>query len=69
MTVRVTTDRAAAVDTDYYWRPMQTCPTSVKVQLLGQGGVAVYGSWDGKTDWWRGWAPLPKIPKEMRDEA
>lgn len=65
MTVKLTSDKAAAVDQTYYWRPMQTCPLSAKVQLLGRGGVAVYGVYDGRSDWWQGWAPLPKKPDWM----
>jgi len=64
MTHRISSDGAAAVDTSYFWRPMATCPSGVKVQLLGEGGVAVYGerrAADG--DFWRGWAPLPKVRK------
>lgn len=68
MTITLTSDRAAVVDTDYYWQPMSTCPRAAKVQLLGRGGVAVYGTWDGKTDWWQGWAPLPKKPQEMNSK-
>ena len=49
-------------DPDYFWRPMATCPLGVKVQLLGQGGVAIYGSHNGKDPFWTGWAPLPKKP-------
>jgi len=67
MTVTLSHDKVAAVDQGYFWRPMQSCPVSVKVQLLGRGGVAVYGSWDGKSDWWRGWAPLPKTPAQWKD--
>jgi hypothetical protein len=64
------TNKVAAVDPDYFWRLMRTCPRSVKVQLLNKGGVAVYGSFDGTLDakdpQWLGWAPLPKKPKEMK---
>ncbi len=66
MTIRETTDRVAVVDTDYFWQPMSTCPLSRKVQLLTSGGVAVYGSYDGKNTTWQAWAPLPKIPPEMK---
>lgn len=66
MTIRETTDKVAVVDTDYFWQPMATCPLSRKVQLLTSGGVAVYGSYDGKNATWQAWAPLPKIPKEMK---
>lgn len=68
MTVKLSSDRAAAVDHDYYWRPMSTCPLSVKVQLFGGGGVAVYGTWDGRTAWWQGWAPLPKRARSDSNE-
>lgn len=59
--------KSASVDPDYFWRPMNTCPLGVKVQLLNDGGVAVHGKWAGKDDQWRGWTPLPKIPGWMRD--
>lgn len=38
-------DRTVAVDREYYWQPIGTCPRGVKVQLLGKGGVAVYGNY------------------------
>lgn len=55
------TDRTVAVDHEYFWRPMRECPMGVKVQLLGAGGVAVYGNWNGKEKFWTHWAPLPKV--------
>lgn len=51
-----------AVDPNYFWQPMTTCPRGVKVQLLGQGGVAVYGNYNGKDTFFTHWAPLPKKP-------
>lgn len=56
-----------AVDQDYYWRPIETCPRGVKVQLLGKGGVAHYGYYTGPRDtFWTDWAPLPKRrPREL----
>jgi hypothetical protein len=56
-------DQTVAVDPDYFWRPMRTCPRAVKVQLLNAGGVATYGTHDGKDSFWLGWAPLPKVLK------
>lgn len=53
-----------AVDQSYFWQPMATCPRAAKVQLLNVGGVAVYGSYDGKDPDWQGWAALPKKLKE-----
>jgi|GEM_PF-6842535 len=49
-----------AIDANYFWQPMDTCPLNVKVQLLGLGGVAVYGKFNGKDDFWQGWCPMPK---------
>lgn len=57
-------ERTVAVDREYYWRGMDTCPRGVKVQLLGRGGVAVYGAYNGKDTWWTHWAPLPVLRKE-----
>lgn len=56
-------DNAVAVDYDYFWLPMSSCPRGVKLQLLNAGGVAVYGQYDGKSPFWQGWAPLPKKRK------
>ena len=62
--------QGVAVDADYFWRPMKSCPRSAKVQLLNKGGVAVYGSFTGTLDAkdpeWLGWCPLPKKPKGMK---
>ena len=50
-----------AVATDYYWNEdMTTCPLHTKVQLLSIGGVAVYGTYDGRNKFWQAWAPCPK---------
>jgi hypothetical protein len=63
MTVEINSSNTVAVDREYYWQPMDTCPRGVKVQLLGAGGVAVYGQYHGKDPWWTHWAPLPVKPK------
>jgi len=60
MTTTLNTDQTVAIDRDYHWRPMVNCPHSVKVQLLGKGGVAIYGIYNGNDQFWEGWAPLPK---------
>lgn len=57
---RLNTEKTVAVSTSYYWEPMESCPRGVKVQLLGIGGVAVYGMYDGRNRFWEAWAPLPK---------
>lgn len=64
--VKITADRAAAVDQTYHWQPLDTCPLSVKVQLLTTTGVAVYGQFSGGTKGYIGWAPLPKKPEWMK---
>ena len=51
----------AAVDPDYFWRPIETCPRGVKVQLLGDG-VAIYGIYKGEK-FYSNWAPLPKLKR------
>lgn len=61
---RLTKDRAAAVCPTYFWQPMNTAPTHTKMLLLTQGAVALIGKWDGKDDFYLGWAPLPKVRKE-----
>lgn len=60
MTHKLSADGAAAVDLDYYWQPVDTCPLGVKVQLLSIAGVAVYGNYIRNDDFWVGWAPLPR---------
>lgn len=61
MTFKLNKSRDVAVAQDYYWNDnMQECPRGVKVQLLGTGGVATYGQYDGKSEFWVAWAPLPK---------
>ena len=68
MTIRIKAGEVA-VDTAYYWLPMETCPKGVKVQLLNPGNVAVYGTYTGSAGYWKGWAPLPKIRRPARDET
>lgn len=53
-----------AVDRNYFWQPLSTCPRGAKVQLLGRGGVAMYGTYTGKEQFYTHWAPLPKLPRE-----
>ena len=60
MTHTINSTSTVAVAVDYYWLPIDTCPNGVKVQLLGKGGVAVYGTWNGKDPFYTHWAPVPK---------
>lgn len=54
---------AVAVDHNYYWQPMSSCPRGADIQLLNVGGVAVRGKYDGKDKDWQGWAAFPKKRK------
>ncbi len=63
MSYSINTEKTVAVSPDYYWLPInKDTPKGVKIQLLGLGGVAVYGEWDGKSRFWQAWAPVPKKP-------
>lgn len=57
--MKLDSTRTAAVDHRHPWRTMRHCPRGVRVLLLGAGGVAVIGTWDGRDTFWQGWAPLP----------
>lgn len=61
MTHTINSTSTVAVATDYFWQPIDTnTPRGVKLQLLGKGGVAVYGTWNGKDPFYTHWAPVPK---------
>lgn len=64
--IKLAADRTVAVDPNYYWQPLETCPVSAKVQLLTTGGVAVYGQYVRGNKGYLGWAPLPKKPEWMK---
>lgn len=57
--MRLDSTHTAAVDRANHWHPMATCPRGAKVLLLDRGGVATQGTYDGKSTFWQGWAPLP----------
>ena len=61
MTHTINSASTVAVAVDYYWLPIDAdTPKGVKLQLLGKGGVAVYGTWNGKDPFYTHWAPVPK---------
>lgn len=64
MTTQIDSTGKVAVDHNYFWQPIDTCPRGAKVQLLGKGGVAMYGEYHGKDKFYTHWAPLPKLKKE-----
>jgi hypothetical protein len=61
MSIEIDSTGAAAVDQDYFWKEIESCPRGVKVQLLSSGGVAMYGQYNGKDKFYTHWAPLPKV--------
>lgn len=68
MTIRTDSTRAAVVDHDYHWQPITSCPSGMRVQLLSRSGIATVGRFTTNKDgWWIGWAPLPKIPPQIKE--
>lgn len=64
MTVKISSDGSAVVDTEYFWIAIdKDTPRGVKLQLLSISGVATYGNYSGDS-FWTHWAPLPKRKKE-----
>lgn len=71
--IKTTTDKSAAVDTEYHWIDVDehAPPVGPKLQLINKYlGVATYGTWSpgGK---WTHWAPLPTFrndPHETRPD-
>lgn len=61
---KLNTEKTVAVSTDTYFNmDMKLCPRGVKLQLLGAGKVAVYGTYTGDP-FWIGWCAAPKVPHE-----
>ena len=68
MTHTLNATKEVAVATDYYWLPISTdTPRGVKLQLLGKGGVAIYGLYNGRDTFFTHWAPVPK--RKPNDQA
>lgn len=60
----INTTHEVAVSNDTYWNEdMTECPKGVKLQLLGAGGIAMYGTYDGKNKFFIAWCPVPKRMK------
>lgn len=70
MTYELNAEKTVAVDQTYFWRSIgPDTPRGVKLQLLGRGGVAVYGMYTGCNSFWIAWAPLPKVPPDLLNEV
>ena len=60
--IKTSSDGVAAVDSEYPWRLIATCPSGHKVQLINKKmGCATYGIYNPKEKYWTHWAPLPKF--------
>jgi len=70
MSVKLTADGAAAVDDQYFWRPVDfNTPRGCKLQLIDRrAGVAVYGNYLPGSNWTH-WAPLPKFAPESQGRS
>lgn len=65
----INASKTVAVDREYYWLPIASCPHGVKVQLINEKyGVAVYGQYRPKEAFWTHWAPLPVFRKEKDEQ-
>ena len=66
-TQRLSTDKAAFIDTDYKWQKITAdSPRGVKLQLINKRfGVASYGRLYGEESYYTHWAPLPTFKKEL----
>lgn len=63
---KLNTEKTVAVSNFEFWQEdMGLCPRGVKVQLLGLGGVAHYGTYLGDP-FWIAWAPLPRRRYESK---
>jgi hypothetical protein len=61
--IRINSDRSAAVDHSYNWRPIDKhTPRGVKLQLINRtAGVAIYGQIQTTETFFTHWAPMPKF--------
>jgi len=66
MTYYLNNARNTAVSSETCFLPMDTCPRNAKVILLGAGGVATIGQYDGKDPFWEGWYPLMKKREKQK---
>jgi hypothetical protein len=66
MTTKLTSDRAAAVDTAYHWQRIDShTPLGAKLLLINKhAGTCTIGALGGKDSWFTHWAPLPTFQKD-----
>lgn len=69
MTIKLTSDNAAVVDTAHQWRAIDSStPRSAKLQLISRpSGVAMYAKLpSGTSTFFTHWAPLPTFSNVQR---
>lgn len=65
---KLSSDKTTMVSVTNEFKPIDSStPLGVKVQCLNEGNVAIYSVITEATKkLYKGWCPLPKIPKSMR---
>lgn len=63
---RLSSDGTTAVDPNYFYRTMDSCPVNASVWLLTKYGKAIDGVYRGEPDI-VGWCPKAKIPPEIKE--
>jgi len=66
MTYKISSDGTTAVDHNYYFQHLDSCPRGVSVWLMTRYGKAIDGQYTGQKDI-VGWCPKPKIPESMKE--
>ena len=67
MTHKISGDGTTAVDPDYFWRTLDTCPRGVSVWLLTRWGRAIDGQYNPNSFGIVAWCPKPKIPQHIKE--
>lgn len=63
-------DGTVAVSKTVFWSvDMRDAPVNVKMQLYSIGGIASYGTWNGKDKFYTRWAEAPRVPKSEENES
>lgn len=64
---KLNSDRSVAVDINVSFYDMESCPFNAKVQLLTEGGIAIYGRLKFANDKhaYKGWRPVPSVQGDV----
>ena len=63
MVVKVSSTHKVAVDQDYFWQPLETCPRGANVWLLTKYGKSIEGMYAPGDKTVVAWCPRPKVPE------